>query len=85
MNLRDNRKETSYKLPLYTGDDDLNGTIFIKMGKNKKFEHTGIRVELIGHVEVYHDKNMSSNFMNMGRELEPIGMLTEDKEYKFNF
>lgn len=45
-----------YKLPLYTGDDDLSGTVYIKLGKNKKFEHTGIRVELIGHVEILYDK-----------------------------
>lgn len=45
-----------YRLPLYVGDDDVSGTVSIKLGKNKKFEHTGIRIELIGHVEILIDK-----------------------------
>lgn len=44
------------RLPVFTGDDDLSGTIEIKLNKTKKFEHTGIRIDLIGHVEVLNDK-----------------------------
>ena len=38
------------RLPIYTGDDDLSGTIDVKLSKGKKLEHLGIRVELIGHI-----------------------------------
>lgn len=32
------------------GDDDLTGIVEIKMNKIKKFEHTGVRIELVGHI-----------------------------------
>lgn len=51
------------KLPVYTGDDDLSGTVNINLNKLKKFEHLGIKVELIGHIEILFDKNLSSDFM----------------------
>jgi hypothetical protein len=38
------------KLPIYTADDDISGTVTVKLDNNKKFEHLGIRVELIGHL-----------------------------------
>lgn len=75
----------SEKLPLYQGDDDISGVINISIGKSKKLEHLGIRVELIGHIEAYYDKNQSSEFMSMGRELEPSGILMEDRTYTFSF
>jgi vacuolar protein sorting-associated protein 26 len=37
-------------LPVYLGDDDISGTIDVKLSKGKKLEHLGIRVELIGHI-----------------------------------
>jgi len=75
----------SVKLPLYTGDDDISGTVELSMGKLKKFEHQGVKVELIGHIECLTDPKLSSDFMSMGRELEPTGILQEDKTYKFTF
>ena len=32
------------KLPIYTADDDISGTVTVKLDNNKKFEHLGIRV-----------------------------------------
>lgn len=54
----ENRKHTTIrekncdpkKLPVYIGDDDISGTIDVKLSKGKKLEHLGIRVELIGHI-----------------------------------
>jgi vacuolar protein sorting-associated protein 26 len=42
------------KLPIYSvltiikGDDDMTGTIEFKLNGNKKIEHLGIRLDLIG-------------------------------------
>ena len=35
--------------------------------------------------DILNDKSQSSDFMSMGRELEPAGILTEDKVFKFSF
>lgn len=63
------------------------------MNKNKKIEHMGIRIELIGRigissfptVEIINDQKQSSDFMSMSRELEPQGIMMEDKTFKFAF
>ncbi|KRX10813.1 hypothetical protein PPERSA_00983 [Pseudocohnilembus persalinus] len=52
----------------------MNSFIWIKNIINKSFI-----------IEVFTDKNQSSDFMSMKRELEPTGTLTEDKTYPFNF
>jgi vacuolar protein sorting-associated protein 26 len=53
-------------------------------GKSK-VDHLGIRVELIGVIENLFDKNQSTNFINLGQELEPAGTLTDSVEYTFSF
>ncbi|CAK82895.1 unnamed protein product (macronuclear) [Paramecium tetraurelia] len=73
------------KLPIYQGDDDISGVVDLKMNKNKKIEHLGIRIELIGRIEILNDQKQSSDFMSMGRELDAQGILMEDKTYKFQF
>lgn len=73
----------------------------MRLNKTKKLEHTGIRIELIGHIgfflfliyfnlfyfylEMVYDSKQSSDFMTMARELEPAGILTQDKTFQFAF
>lgn len=38
------------KLPIYVGDDDISGSVTVKLQDTKKFEHLGIKIELIGHL-----------------------------------
>jgi vacuolar protein sorting-associated protein 26 len=66
--------------------DDVKGKIKIEMLKGKsKVDHLGIRVELIGVIENLFDKNQTTNFINLGQELEPPGVLTDSCEYTFSF
>ena len=37
------------------------------------------------YLECYYDSKQSSDFMSMGRELEPTGILTDDKTFTFAF
>ncbi|CAK93217.1 unnamed protein product (macronuclear) [Paramecium tetraurelia] len=67
------------KLPVYTGDDDISGVVEVKMNKQKKIEHMGIRIELVGRIEIINDQKQSSDFMSMSRELEPQGILFEEQ------
>lgn len=41
------------KQPIYTGEDDISGTVIVKVENGKKFDHLGIRVELIGHLGMH--------------------------------
>jgi vacuolar protein sorting-associated protein 26 len=73
------------KLPVYTGDDDISGVVEVKLQGTKRLEHLGIRIELVGHLEMYTDKALSTDFMSMAKELEPAGALVDNKVYRFMF
>ena len=37
------------------------------------------------HLEIYANKDLSTEFISLSKELEPAGILTENKSYKFKF
>jgi len=43
--------------------EDIKGQVSITLNKNKKIDHLGIRVELIGVIENLYDKNQNSTFL----------------------
>lgn len=45
----------------------------------------GVRVELVGVIENLYDKNQNSTFLQLVRDLEPPGSLTDDVIYDFQF
>ena len=55
------------------------------MSNKKKLDHMGIRVELIGVIENLYDKNQNSTFLQLVRDLEPPGSLTDNMTYDFSF
>lgn len=73
------------KVPLFTDGEDVSGKVFIHLKKGKKIEHQGIRMELVGSIEMNSDKHGPSDFVALGRELEPQGQITEDMSFAFNF
>lgn len=57
----------------------------ITLNSGKRIDHTGIRVELIGVIENLYDKNQNSTFLQIVRDLEPPGCLTDNVQYDFQF
>ena len=66
----------------------------VKLTKGKKVEHQGIKIELIGRIDMHFEKSQSSDFSSNSRELEApgnylyiicLGTLNEDKTYEFAF
>lgn len=37
------------------------------------------------HLEIYSNKDLCTEFTSISKELEPAGILTENKSYKFKF
>ncbi len=64
----------------------MKGKVSILLqNKGKKLQHLGIRVELIGQIENLHEKNQNSTFLQLVRDLEPPGALTDNMTYDFAF
>mmetsp|Transcript_31753 Transcript_31753/g.5748 ORF Transcript_31753/g.5748 Transcript_31753/m.5748 type:complete len:141 (-) Transcript_31753:492-914(-) len=78
-----NNKEIS--LPIYKPDDDITGTIRIDLRRGKRLEHQGIKIELFGKIEISHERNQTSEFLSMSREIEPQGVISESTSIPFSF
>eukprot|EP00744_Colponema_vietnamica_P006206 GILI01009021.1.p1 GENE.GILI01009021.1~~GILI01009021.1.p1 ORF type:complete len:298 (-),score=82.63 GILI01009021.1:138-1031(-) len=77
--------KTSERLPLFTDGEDIAGTVQVQLKPGKKLEHVGIKIELVGQIEMFYDRNNSHEFTSIVRELEAPGTLMEDKTFNFQF
>jgi vacuolar protein sorting-associated protein 26 len=85
-------KGEKVKLPIYTANDDISGTITVQLKDTKKYEHLGIKCFLIGYLcnlrinsEIFSSKDLCTEFMSLSKEMEPAGILTDNKICKFKF
>lgn len=40
-------------IPVYNGNEAISGKVDVIVPSGKKFEHLGIKVEMIGHIGIY--------------------------------
>lgn len=60
--------------------------MIINLGSTKSFEHKGIKLELIGLIESPLDKKISSRFIGLGFDIEPLGILSKEvNTYEFKY
>jgi vacuolar protein sorting-associated protein 26 len=79
---KDKKGEKAY---IYTDGEDVAGNCVVSVKPGKKLDHQGIKVEMIGQVEMLHDKAGTYDFFSITKDLEPPGSLFESKQYKFKF
>ena len=84
VNIRqaDGRDEEQY---LFAAADNICGTVELEVGGSKKLEHQGVKVELIGLIEMLQDRSNTYEFTSLVRELEPAGELQGSQAYPFEF
>lgn len=73
------------ELVVYAGQETVAGTVEITVPYGKKIDHLGIKIEMIGHIELYFDRGNNMKFTSLVRELEPVGNLESSKSYPFEF
>jgi vacuolar protein sorting-associated protein 26 len=72
------------ELPLFREDEDIHGVLTVKVDTGKRLEHTGLKLELLGLIEVPLDRSAGYEFTNSVRELQPSGETLEG-EHTFSF
>jgi len=77
--------EDAEELYLFGEEDAVEGEIFIKPTNNSKLSHAGIKVELIGQIELSYDRGNHYVFCSMHQELSGPGELKESKTFDFSF
>eukprot|EP00698_Gefionella_okellyi_P011758 TRINITY_DN3126_c0_g3_i1.p1 TRINITY_DN3126_c0_g3~~TRINITY_DN3126_c0_g3_i1.p1 ORF type:complete len:310 (-),score=54.62 TRINITY_DN3126_c0_g3_i1:641-1537(-) len=80
-----NESGTSDNLALYHSTEPVKGRVHIKVNPGKKIDHAGVRVELIGQIELFYDRSNPYEFTSVVRELESPGEMHESKSYDFDF
>ncbi|CAI5523610.1 unnamed protein product [Closterium sp. Naga37s-1] len=87
------RKQASVKresgqtelVPLFHGQDTVAGEVRIEPLPGKKIEHTGVKIELIGQIELFFDRGNFYDFTSLVRELDIPGEISQRKIYPFEF
>ena len=79
----DGKKE---KYLLYYDGETVSGKVNVSLKKpGSKVEHQGIKIELIGQIELYYDRGNHHEFLSLVRELARPGDLIQNTSYPFEF
>ncbi|CAI9274172.1 unnamed protein product [Lactuca saligna] len=72
-------------VPLFQSQENIAGKICLEPSQGKKVEHNGIKIELLGQIEMYFDRGNFYDFTSLVRELDVPGEVYEKKTYPFEF
>ena len=72
-------------LPIFTQGEAIEGKVRVVLPPGKKLDHIGIRLEVIGIIDLFYDRTNSQEFTSRCDELETQGQLDKTKEYDFKF
>ncbi|KAL4297410.1 hypothetical protein GQ457_12G000360 [Hibiscus cannabinus] len=81
------KKENGQTLmvPLFRDQDNVAGKVTIEPRQGKRIEHNGVKVELLGQIEMYFDRGNFYDFTSLVRELDCAGEIYERATYPFDF
>uniref|UniRef100_A0A0N4Z4U1 Vacuolar protein sorting-associated protein 26 n=1 Tax=Parastrongyloides trichosuri TaxID=131310 RepID=A0A0N4Z4U1_PARTI len=84
VKLEDDRSEKRF---LFYDGEPIEGEVVIKLKKaNQKLEHYGIKIEFIGQIETFYDRNNQNEFISLKRDLAPAGeILQQNTRFSFSF
>lgn len=82
VKLDKNRKE---KAPLYYDGESVRGNVTVRPKDGRRLEHTGIKVQFIGLIEMFFDRGNHYEFLSLNQELAAPGELQHPQTFPFNF
>ncbi|EFJ08889.1 hypothetical protein SELMODRAFT_158309 [Selaginella moellendorffii] len=72
-------------VPLFRSQDSVAGQVRIDPLPGKRIEHQGVKIELLGQIELYVDRGHFYDFTSLVRELDVPGVIHDRKIYPFEF
>ncbi|KAI0025325.1 vacuolar protein sorting-associated protein 26 [Xylariomycetidae sp. FL0641] len=73
------------KAPLYMDGESVRGQVTVRPKNSKTLEHTGIKVQFIGTIEMFFDRGNHYEFLSLNQELAAPGELQHPQTFDFNF
>ena len=72
-------------LPLFTDGDTVAGTVHISPSPGKRVDHLGVKIEVLGQIELYFDRGNAHDFVSLVREVMTPGELVAPMSVPFEF
>ncbi|KAI9825501.1 MAG: Vacuolar protein sorting-associated protein 26 [Phylliscum demangeonii] len=82
VRLDKNRRE---KVPLYMDGESVMGQVTVRPKDGKRLEHTGMKLQFIGTIEMFFDRGSHYEFLSLGQELAAPGDLQHPQTFDFIF
>ncbi|THC98926.1 hypothetical protein EYZ11_001563 [Aspergillus tanneri] len=73
------------RVPLYMDGESVKGAVTVRPKDGKRLEHTGIKVQFIGTIEMFYDRGNHYEFLSLVQELAAPGELQHPQTFLFNF
>jgi len=70
---------------IYQGHEPVAGMCKIVVPPGKKVEHLGIKIEMIGQIELFYDRGNHYEFTSLVRELSAPGAMDRSMDFPFDF
>jgi len=72
-------------LYIFLGNEPVSGKVEVSVTPGKKLDHQGVKIEMVGRIEMFYDRSNSYEFTSLVRELETAGFLIGKQQYSFDF
>eukprot|EP01098_Paradermamoeba_levis_P008933 TRINITY_DN3689_c0_g1_i3.p1 TRINITY_DN3689_c0_g1~~TRINITY_DN3689_c0_g1_i3.p1 ORF type:complete len:334 (-),score=119.97 TRINITY_DN3689_c0_g1_i3:133-1068(-) len=72
-------------LLLYHGNEPVTGKVEVKLKPGKTILHNGIKVELLGQIEMFYDRSNTYDFVTQSIDVSGPGELAQDGSFPFEF
>jgi len=76
---------TTDTVPLFCGTETIAGQVRVMAPPGKRIEHQGIKIELLGQIELFFNRGEFYDFISLVRELDAPGEMSTSKVYPFEF
>ncbi|OSX72095.1 hypothetical protein BU14_0469s0008 [Porphyra umbilicalis] len=72
-------------LPVYTERETVAGRLSLTVKEGKAIAHLGVTVEFVGAIDMVYDREQSTEFTSLVRDVDDAGTLTGTRQYAFSF
>lgn len=78
-------KDRRQKAPLYYDGESVKGSVTLRPKDGKRMEHSGIKVQFIGSIEMFFDRGTHYEFLSLVQELAAPGEMRHPQTFDFEF
>mmetsp|Transcript_13550 Transcript_13550/g.40367 ORF Transcript_13550/g.40367 Transcript_13550/m.40367 type:complete len:299 (+) Transcript_13550:230-1126(+) len=71
--------------PVFANVEAVTGVVEVRVPAGRRLEHQGIKIEVVGQIELFYDRGTYYDFTCILRELDTPGALAQTTQYPFDF